>query len=172
MSHVGRRLAIGTGLAVAAAPRRRTRAGVPPGVARPLAVALLLAALAAGFVVTDPGSAARAVVAAGPDLTRLLRGMAMLKLLMVAAAFAALVWRLGAPARRTWLAAYAIGIVSMGAGPGLIWDMDHVRLGALLLHGGLALTLLLLWRDPAVGQHLADAIERRRRIIADRAPVA
>ncbi len=39
----------------------------------------------------------------------------------------------------------------MAAGPVLIWEMVHVRLGVLLLHSGLLAGGLLLWRDPAVG---------------------
>ena len=35
--------------------------------------------------------------------------------------------------------------------------------GALLLHGGLAAAVLLLWRDPATSMLLSDALQKRRR---------
>ena len=56
----------------------------------------------------------------------------------------------------------------MAAGPVLIWDMVHIRLGALLLHGGLLATALLLWRDPAVGARLVALVTRRRAILRAR----
>ena len=39
------------------------------------------------------------------------------------------------------------GCTLMAAGPGLIWAMAHVALGAALLHGGLLLLILLGWAD-------------------------
>jgi hypothetical protein len=50
----------------------------------------------------------------------------------------------------------------MAAGPGLIWGMAHIGLGAILLHGGLFATIILFWRDPAVGAQLARIVDRRR----------
>jgi hypothetical protein len=47
----------------------------------------------------------------------------------------------------------------------LIWDMVHIRLGALLLHGGLLAGALLLLRDPAVGARLGDMVKRRRAML-------
>jgi hypothetical protein len=44
--------------------------------------------------------------------------------------------------------------------------MVHVALGALLLHGGLIGTILLFWRDKAVGSRLAALVAVRR----ERAP--
>ncbi len=56
----------------------------------------------------------------------------------------------------------------MAAGPVLVWDMAHIRLGALLLHAGLVASLLLLWRDPAVGARLEAIITKRRSVIRTR----
>ena len=146
-----------------------TRFGLAnPLVARSVILVVVVVALTAGFLATDTGAAAQAVSQAGPDLTRLLRAMAGLKALMAAGAACAVIWRLGAPATFGWLGFYAVALAGMAAGPGLIWDMAHVRLGALLLHGGLFATILLLWRDPAVGERLKSAIARRRTLIASR----
>jgi hypothetical protein len=40
--------------------------------------------------------------------------------------------------------------------------MVHIIAGAILLHGGLLLAVLLLWRDPAIGTQLTALINRRR----------
>jgi hypothetical protein len=64
------------------------------------------------------------------------------------------------PAR--WIAGYAMAAAAMAAGPGLIWNMVHIGLGALFLHAGLVATLVMLWRDPAVAQRLSAAIAARR----------
>lgn len=146
------------------------RPGVRPGVARAvLAVALVLGA-AAGWLATDPAAAASAQAAAGAELTRLLRAMAGLKLLLAAGAVAVTWWRLGQAARAGWLAAYAVAGAAMAAGPMLIWQMAHVAAGAAALHGGLLAAILLLWRDPAVGTRLAGIVARRPRLGRHSAP--
>jgi hypothetical protein len=133
--------------------------------------AVLAAAIAAGValaMLATPApapEAARAAQAAGPELTRLLRAMAGLKLLFAAGLLAATYWRLAVPAAPWRLAGYAAAGAAMVAGPVLIWDMAHIRLGALLLHGGLIANLLLLWQDPAVGARLAAIITKRRKVI-------
>jgi len=111
---------------------------------------------------TPAEEAARAAQAAGPELTRLLRAMAGLKLLFAACVLGAAYWRLAVPASAWRLASYAAAAAVMAAGPVLIWQMAHVRLGALLLHAGLLGGVLLLWRDPAMSARLAATLERRR----------
>lgn len=94
--------------------------------------------------------------------------MAAIKGGIAIAGSAVVLWRLGAAISPPWLAAYAITCASMALGPGLIWSMSHVVLGALLLHGGLFATMILLWRDPAVGARLADMVAARRQQIVSR----
>ncbi len=127
------------------------------------AVALALAAGAAGgLLATDGDTAAHAIANAGADLTRLLRAMAIIKAGMGLAVAAGVLWRLKTPASAPWLAAYVAASAAMAAGPGLIWDMSHLKLGALLLHAGLITGMILLWRDPAVSRRLNAAIAARR----------
>jgi hypothetical protein len=126
---------------------------------------VVLAGIALGLLATGEVTRAHAVAAAGPELTRLLRAMAVIKSLMAAAAVAAMLWRLGAPVGLPWLAGYAAAAAAMAAGPGLIWDMAHVRLGALALHGGLVAAVLLLWRDPGMAARLREAVAARRRAL-------
>jgi len=154
-------MAMGVGAATAGfdTPAR----SFPIAGARALIVAATMVAAFAGFAACGTDASAHAVLQAGPDLTRLLRAMAGLKLLMAAGALAAMWWRLGAPASLPWLASYTAAGMAMAAGPGLIVSMAHVGAGALLLHAGLGATLVMLWRDPAMGPRLHEAWVRRRK---------
>lgn len=125
-------------------------------------VGIIVAATAVGFLVTDEGASAASVAQAGPELVRLMRGMALLKLTMAAVALSAVFWRLAAPIRAAWFVPYALACAAMAAGPGLIWHMDSVRTGAALLHGGLLASVILVWRDPAVSTRLSSLIAARR----------
>ena len=149
----------------AAAPVPHLRRMAAPTVRRAAMLALIGLAAIAGFVWTGQGPSAAAVALAGPDLTRLLRAMTGLKLLLAAVATAGLLWRLAAPVAWPRFATYALAAGSMAMGPGLIWGMVHVRLGALLLHAGLFALAVLLWRDPASSARLADLITARRRAL-------
>ena len=115
---------------------------------RGVLAAVLLLAATAGYLATPAADAARAVAQAGPELTQLLRMMALLKLAFVAGAAAAVQWRLRYPTPPALVAGYLAGMAAMAAAPGLIWSMAHVVAGAVLLHGGLALVAVLFWRDP------------------------
>jgi hypothetical protein len=135
-------------------------AGIVRG--RTLFVFAACAAAVAGCAACVTEASAHAVVQAEPALTLLLRAMAGLKALMAAGALAAVCWRLGAAVSLTWLAGYTAAAMAMAAGPGLIASMAYVRSGAVLLHAGLMVTLVMLWRDPAMGARLNEALVRRR----------
>ena len=133
-----------------------------PAVSRALLALVVAISLAAGLLATGAEASASAIALAGPDLTHLLRGMALLKALMAAGMVAAVMWRLGSPVTLAWWAAYALACAITVAGPGLIWQMASIRVGALTLHVGLMAALILLWRDPAVGARLAMIVAARR----------
>ncbi len=133
-----------------------------PAAARLGLVTAIAAGAGAGFAATGQGEAAHAIAAAGPDLTRLLRGMALIKMLLASLAGAAVFWRLGAAIGPVRFTAYAAAGAAMAAGPGLIWDMSHVAAGAVLLHAGLLATILIFWRDPAVAARLSESIAARQ----------
>ena len=137
-------------------------------VARTALLVVIAAAFVASFLATDADTTARAVAQSGDDLTRLLRAMAAIKAVMAAVAVAAVLWRLGAAIKLPWLAAYALACGAMAAGPVLIWGMAHVSAGAVLLHGGLLASIVLLWRDPVVGARLAALVASRRATLAGR----
>jgi hypothetical protein len=129
------------------------------------AVFLMFAAagFGAGFLITGQAAAANAASLAGEDLTRLLRGMAAIKAAIILPAIATIVWRLGTPATSALFAAYTASAAAMTLSIGLIWHMAHVGPGALLMHAGLIGTLVLLFRDKAVGERLASALKARAR---------
>ncbi len=136
--------------------------GLSPLMARLLLTLVIGAAIAASLAGAASPASTVAVSHAGADLTRLLRFMAVLKAAIAVGAAAAVYWRLGAAVSLPWLAAYGVAGGAMAAGPGVIWAMAHVGLGALLLHGGLFATILLLWRDPATASRLEGVLGRRR----------
>ena len=139
-----------------------TSARVHPGSTRIAFVLLAAGALAMGFLATDADTNARALAEAGPELTMLLRAMAGLKAGLAAFVTAVIVWRLGSPASPQRLIAYGVAVVLMMASPGLIWTLAHVGLGAAMLHGGLLMAILLLWRDQVIGERLGRIIIARR----------
>ncbi len=134
-----------------------------PGLRRVGLLAVIAAGLAAGFLATGGHATTTAIGHDGAALTRLMRFMAAIKGGIAIAASAAVLWRLGVAISLPWFAAYAAACAAMAAGPGLIWSMAHAGLGALLLHGGLFATILLVWRDPAVSGRLAAIVDARRR---------
>lgn len=152
--------------------RSRSRSIASPTALRLLLLLLISAAVAGGVLATSSADAAQAVADAGGDLVRLLRVMAALKVGLAVGATAAVLWRLGSAVTPVWFTAYAIACGAMGAGPALIWSMAYVGTGALLLHGGLAAVVLLLWRDPGVADRLSAMIMARRASLAVRASSA
>jgi hypothetical protein len=142
-----------------AAPRA---AVFSPALARGILLLVIAAAAAAGAMAAAAPASSLAAAHAGADLIRLLRFMAVLKAAIAVTAAAAVFWRLGAAITLPWFAIYAAACASMAAGPGLIWAMVHVGLGAALLHGGLLAVILLLWRDPATASRLQAILLLRR----------
>ena len=129
--------------------RARWRAPAVPY--RAILLAMIAAAGAAGFAVTGADATRAAVRDAGPELAQLLRMMALLKVALAAGALGLVDWRLRQPVSPRLAAAYLAGAGLMAVGPGLIWDMAHVVLGAVLLHAGLALMIVLACTDGGIG---------------------
>lgn len=126
-----------------------------------LAMAVVLAAVTA-FAVGQDAASAQAVQAAGPELTRVLRFMAAVKAILALAASWLAWWRLGYPATPRLAVACIAACALMAAGPGLIWSMEHAALGAVMVHAGLLLMLILGWADRAGLQEVATSAGRRR----------
>ncbi len=104
---------------------------------------------------------------AGSDLLVLMRFMAVVKAAMALGAVALVWWRMGAPVGRGAAAAYVMAAAVMAVGPGLIWDMRHIALGAVAVHGGLSALLVVGWLDRAGWNSLVgEAVARRRMRLA------
>lgn len=140
------------------------RRGVSARWARSAIVLALLAGAVGGLML----GASAAPIGSEAELTQLLRAMAVLKLFFVAAATGAILWRLQAPVAGPMLAAYALTCVAMAAGPGMIWYLAHLGPASLLLHGGVAVSALMLWREGVVADLLESVIARRRAEIRTR----
>jgi len=151
-------MAIGISTVSGAAPRAVV---FSPVLARGILLMVIAVAVAASAVAAAAPASSVAVAHAGAELTRLLRFMAVLKAAIAATAAAVLFWRLGAAITLPWFTAYAAACAAMAAGPGVIWAMVHVGLGAVLLHGGLLAVILLLWRDPGTAGRLQAILARR-----------
>ena len=107
-----------------------------------LAVAVLGAAVVALLTNADPS-------AADPELLVLLRFMAVVKAAMAMVAMALVAWRLNGPVRPATALIYVAAVSSMAAGAGLIWQLEHVAAGAVMVHGGLVAAAVLAWFDRA-----------------------
>lgn len=147
-----------------------TRAAVfTPAKRRAGLLAVIAVAVIAGSFANPSQASHLAMVNDGAALTRLMRFIAVIKAGMAVVVSAVVLWRLGAAITLPWFIGYSSSCAAMAVGPGLIWGMASIGLGALLLHGGLLISILLVWRDPAVGVLLANTVAARRQFIASRA---
>ena len=87
------------------------------------------------------------VQAADPDLARLLKGMAIIKTVILLAAGAAIWWRLGLAIRPSFAAGYIIFGALGVAGAALVWNMAGLEFAPFLFDGGLLGFLILALRD-------------------------
>lgn len=82
-----------------------------------------------------------------PTLARLLRGMALIKALVVVGALSAVLWRLGWSISARMAAGYAIATSLLAGSTMLIWQLSYIPLAAVLFHGTALGMLYLGWRD-------------------------
>jgi hypothetical protein len=124
----------------------RTHHGVMfPAIASPRMLLLLGTALA--LVVAAALGDPRPVIAADPDLARLLRGMALIKSVLVLAAVGVLCWRLRQPLAAGHGLAYLVGAWIAAGATMLIWQLSFIVPAALAFHADELLLLLTAWRD-------------------------
>lgn len=82
-----------------------------------------------------------------PELFRLLRGMATIKLVMAVVALALVWWRLGRPVAPGLGAVYVGGVCTLALATGLIWQLNAVLPASALFHSATFALLLAAWRD-------------------------
>jgi hypothetical protein len=103
------------------------------------------AALAVGIaaVTGDPA----AYLSTDPGLGALLRGMAVIKAFLTAAAMAALLWRFARPIGYRVAALYLGGAWCMAAASMIVWRLSHIGVGALVFHAGELTLLFVAWQE-------------------------
>ena len=107
---------------------------------------------AVGLVVGDP--AAR--LAADPELAWLMRGMALVKALMIAVGVRVLWWRFGLEIEPMRARAYVAALALMAFAAALAWQLSYLPILSVAFHGALLSLGVLAWRDGGV------ALPRRR----------
>lgn len=141
---------------------RPARHSASPLIARAVLVAtVVLAMTLAQFV--GQGEAADRAASADPELTLLLRGMAVLKAGLAIGAVCLVAWRLAHPASSRLAAGLIVAAALMAAGPILVWHVAPVVAAALVFHAGLGLLLVLCLLDRSGAQELHAAVAARRR---------
>ena len=132
------------------------RIAAPPAAQR---TALLVACVAAFGVAAWAGGAA-GTIDADADLTRLLRGIALIKASLVIAAIGVLWWRLGRPVAARTATAYVVGAALMAGATALVWMLASIPLAALLFHIGEFTLLIVAWRDRSGSSDPRATLER------------
>jgi hypothetical protein len=134
-------------VAPAAAP---VASGAPSAAFSLLRVGLISGcAVAMGIAVLagDPSGYLRA----DPDLARLLRGMALIKGMIVIGAVAAVFWRLAWPVSRSAAATYLVSSWALAGSTMLIWQLSHIVAAALVFHAAALSILWVSWRERRSG---------------------
>jgi len=129
---------------------RRSARGAP-GAVQSSAVLPLRSSLVAGCVlavvfaawVGDPSAYLHTDLA----LSRLLRGMAVIKAVIAIAAAGAVFWRVGLPISAKFAASYVISAWVMAGSAMLIWQLSYLPPAAVLFHVGALSMLVVGWRD-------------------------
>ena len=101
---------------------------------------------AVGLIVGDPS----ARLAADPELARLLRGMALIKALLIAVGLRVLWWRFGLAIEPVRARAYVACLAFMAFAAGLAWQLSYLPILTLAFHGALLSLGVLAWRDGGV----------------------
>lgn len=100
---------------------------------RALLVGAVLVAVALAGLLARPQPA----LVADPELARLLRGMAVLKAGIAAAALALVWWRAGRPITPLRLLAYALGTGILAAAAVMVWQLAVVAATSVVFHATL-----------------------------------
>ena len=82
-----------------------------------------------------------------PELAQLLRGMVLIKGLMLAIGIAAAWWRLGTPTPRPFIVGYSTSLGLSAAALAWLWGLTLLPLGSTLFYGGLIAAFVIAQRD-------------------------
>ncbi len=117
-----------------AAPSTLLRGGLVLGCAMAIGLAAWLG---------DPGG----YLQADPALARLLRGMALIKGMIVIGALGAVFWRLAWPVSKPVAAGYLVASWTMAGSTMLIWELSYIVPAAVLFHAAALSLLVVGWRE-------------------------
>ncbi len=92
-------------------------------------------------------SAASSAPSIDPDLAKLVKGMAVIKSVIVLAAGVLIWWRLGSAIRPALAAGYILLAAACTGGAALVWNMTGLAVAPFLFDGGLLGFLILALRD-------------------------
>jgi hypothetical protein len=126
------------------APRASIRAVGPA--ALPLRIGLIVACAVAVGAAYDVGNPT-AYLQADLALAHLLRGMAVIKSMIVLAAVGAVWWRLGWAVSRPVAVAYVAGCAALAGSTMLIWQLTSIPLAAVVFHGAALGMVIVGWRE-------------------------
>jgi hypothetical protein len=82
-----------------------------------------------------------------PALSRLLRGMAVIKAAITMALVAAVLWRFGRPLSKPVAAGYLLGAWALVGATTLIWQLSWIPAAAILFHAAFLSMLFVSWRE-------------------------
>ncbi len=148
-------------------PRQPARAVHTTATARPASLAAprvwllvgCIAAIAIASQLADPSAPSRFE----PDLVTLLRGMAAIKTLLVAAAIGVLAWRFARPVTMRIASSYVVGAWLVTGATTMIWQLSSIVPASAAFHVGLLMLLVAAWRDEApLGPRFAIPGRQRR----------
>ncbi len=109
-------------------------------------VLTVMLATGAGLALAEPSAA----LTADPELSRLLRGMAVVKLAFALPIAAAVWWRLGQPASARLAAIYIAIVAGAFAALALVWRLSEPDLASLMFHASLIGFAITALREPAL----------------------
>lgn len=110
---------------------------------RVMLFAVCIVAAGVGFVLGDPAGR----YANDLELIRLLRGMAIVKAIILLAVLALLSWRLRWLTFRPLVVSYATAVGAMSFAFALVWQLTFIGVAAFLFHASLIALLVLMLRD-------------------------
>ena len=123
--------------------RPQSRRHLPPLSLRVLLFIAAIATTGLAYWFTRNQAASHSVANAGADLTRVLRFMVLLKGMLAIGMLGLVSLRFRFAIAPGLAFAYTAGSAVMAAGPGVMWNMADIGLGALLFYAGLAALFVL-----------------------------
>ncbi|MEO8037407.1 MAG: hypothetical protein ABI794_01485 [Betaproteobacteria bacterium] len=129
--------------------------------AKPLLLrGLLLAGCAIAAMIAATHGHPDALLRSDPELARLLRGIALVKVALLAATLALVAWRFRWPVKLPFAASYVVASAMMAGATALIWQLTRIPVAAVVYHAALLSMLVTMLRDDGGRYRAAAALFR------------